>query len=418
MFRMSLFSQIAEPPPTAGLPAKWSDLLGTNQALEHALATWLEVPEVQIESSGTAALLVALLTLKRLDKRRKVIITAYTCPWVLSAVLSAGLQPVLCDVNPQHFSLNMTHLQQLVDETVLAIVPTHLAGRVHPMEALLALAKRLNCYVVEDAAQSLGATLQGRPVGTFGDIGFYSLGVGKGLTMFAGGVLVAQSAEMRAHLQQTHAQVARHHLWQEVLSCIQLVAYTALYHPLTMPLVYGMALRRAVQRGDYLNAVGDICTPVVHAYRVSRWRKSVAAQSLKRLSAYFLLTSQQASQRVQRLKQIQGLTVLTDEANQLGVWPFIFVVFSNQQQRDAVLAKIWHKKLGVGRLFIYALNDYKAFAPYLTPSADATSIHVPNAQQLAETSLVISNSHWLSETQFDTIYAVIQRCCATQSIQP
>ena len=92
-----------EPPPTAGLPLSVVDFLPSATSLEDLLAELLKQETVQIESSGTAAIMVALAALKRLSKRRSVIIPAYTCPFVPLAIIRCGLKPIICDTQKHHF---------------------------------------------------------------------------------------------------------------------------------------------------------------------------------------------------------------------------------------------------------------------------------------------------------------------------
>src|SRR5438094_1325984 len=124
--------------------------------------------------------------------RRTVVIPAYTCPLVALAVARAGMRVRLCDTAPDRFDLDPGALHAVCDDDTLCIVPTHLGGAVANLEPVLDVAVRRDAYVIEDAAQALGATWRGRPVGTIGDAGFYSLARGKGLTLFEGGVLVAR----------------------------------------------------------------------------------------------------------------------------------------------------------------------------------------------------------------------------------
>ena len=82
-----------EVPPTAGLPLRQSDLLGGSHDLEGALAAYLRLPSVQLECSGTAALVVILHALRHIaPKRDEVVLPAYTCPLVAWAVVRCGLK--------------------------------------------------------------------------------------------------------------------------------------------------------------------------------------------------------------------------------------------------------------------------------------------------------------------------------------
>src|SRR5712671_271660 len=149
-----------EVPPTAGLPLHWRDFVTRHHSssLEETLAAFLDVPWVRLECSGTAALIIALTTLKRTSSRRSVIIPAYTCPLVALAVLHCGLEPVLCDLAPDSFDFCAEGLERLCDNDVLAIIATHLGGRVADLARITSVARDRGVFVIEDAAQSLGAS--------------------------------------------------------------------------------------------------------------------------------------------------------------------------------------------------------------------------------------------------------------------
>ncbi len=131
-----------EIPPTAGLPLRWSDLLPriNSDSLEARLAALLEVPAVQVECSGTAALIIALTTLKGMSGRLSVIIPAYTCPLVALAIMHCGLRPVLCDLRKNSFDLCPEALERACNDDTLAVIPTHLGGRVASLDTVSAIA--------------------------------------------------------------------------------------------------------------------------------------------------------------------------------------------------------------------------------------------------------------------------------------
>src|SRR5205085_310960 len=190
-----------EIPPTAGLPVYLKDLFPSwSDHFPQQLAKFLGVSTVGVECSGTASLIVILETLSRLSTRKTVVIPAYTCPLVIFAILKSHLQLRVCDTSPGSFELSPEALAKLCDRNTLAIVPTHLGGRVANLNPIIALAKQCGAYVVEDAAQAMGARYQGKSVGLRGDAGFFSLAAGKGLSIFEGGVWVAADAELREEL--------------------------------------------------------------------------------------------------------------------------------------------------------------------------------------------------------------------------
>jgi perosamine synthetase len=394
-----------EVPPTAGLPLRWRDFLPTpGRSFEARLAMFLHLPSVQIECSGTAALIVALTALKRTSSRRSVAIPAYTCPLVALAIQHCGLKPVLCDLRQDHFDLSPQALEEACGDDTLAIVPTHLGGRVADIVSVKKIALRVGASVIEDAAQSLGATWQGQPVGTLGDAGFYSLAVGKGLTLYEGGVLVARDADLRQRFRETSEQIAPYRLIREIRRLLELAGYTALYRPFGLRLAYGVPLRRALRKGKLIEAVGDNFSAEIPVHRVGVWRRAIGANALTRLPSFLKALSEQASARKTRLAAIPGVSVMDDPEGARGTWPYLMVLMPTAQARDAALARLWPAGLGVSRLFIHALPDY----PYL--AAQLSKVDVPNARDFAAHMLTISNSPWLCEPDFLRICSVLAEC--------
>ena len=397
--------KFTEVSPTAGLPLQWRDLFclpfgAGHSSLETKIAEFLGADQAQIECSGTAALVVALEALKSLSPRKHVVISAYTCPWVALAVIHCGLVPVLADSKSAHFDYCPEALKEACDKRTLAVVHTHLAGRVADVETSMAIAQSVGAYVIEDAAQALGAKLNGKSVGLYGDIGFYSLGVGKGLTIFAGGVLVSKNPAVLAAMRQVGRQLPTSFL-AESRRVIELLAYYVLYRPIAMGLAFGHHLRRKLKRGNLIAAVGDDCTFDFPLHKVGRWRKLVGLKAAERLPAFIAETRLQAEKRVTMLNKIVGLKVISDIQGGQGVWPFLMVMMPTEVARDAALAQLWDKGLGVGRLFIHALKDYDYLATYFQQA------HTPNAQVFAARTLIISNSLWLCDADFFSVYEVL-----------
>ena len=397
-----MLNSLREIPPTAGLPLRWRDFLPAGRrSFETGLAALLRLPTVQTECSGTAALIVILTALKQISLRRAVIIPAYTCPLVVHAVRHCGLRPVLCDLRPGHFDLCPHMLARLCDDDALAIIPTHLGGRVADLADVLALAQVSGARVIEDAAQALGATWRGRPVGTIGDAGFYSLAVGKGLTLYEGGVLAARDEALRSHVHATSGKIIPASLAWEGRRLLELLGYTILYRPLALRLAYGMPLRRALRHNRFIEAVGDDFPPGIPLHRVGLWRRAIGANALQRLPAFLETLATSAALRKAQLHSIPGIEVMDDALDGRGTWPFLMVLMPSAQARDAALAQLWPAGLGVSRLFIHALPDYPDLA------SEFGNADVPNARDFAARMLTISNSPWMRATDFERVCTVL-----------
>ena len=252
------------------------------------LRDWLGIPEPIMACSGTAAFVVALRTLARRNPgRSRVVVPAYTCPLVPLAVRLAGLRAVACDTLPGGFGIDPGALGRCCDETALAVVPAHLGGRASDISAVSAVAHDYGAVVIEDAAQALGASFGGRSVGLSGDIGFFSLAVGKGLTTYEGGVLFSRDPDLHAELQGTASRVLRPGLLWNARRVLELLGYAVAYNPALLPLAYGRPLRRGLDRGDEIAAVGDAFTlDGIPLHRMDPLRLRVAANALERLPAF------------------------------------------------------------------------------------------------------------------------------------
>lgn len=162
--------------------------------LEHELTAYFGVRHVFFVSSGKAALTIILKALKSLspDKTR-VLIPAYTCFSVPSAIVKAGLKVSLCDIDPFTFDFDGKQLEDAVNADMLCVIPDHLFGIPSDIEKVRNVCRGKNIFVVEDAAQAMGGTGKSKRLGTIGDVGFFSLGRGKNITCGSGGLIVTDS---------------------------------------------------------------------------------------------------------------------------------------------------------------------------------------------------------------------------------
>lgn len=399
-----------ELPPTAGLPPLWRDLLPGPSTLAQDLGNLLQLPEPLLTCSGTAALVIALNALAEQSTRHIVILPAYTCPLVLLAVIHCGLQARLCDLAPNHFDLDKNHLEQLLDNDVLAVIPTHLGGRIADVAGIATMAKALGIFVIEDAAQALGAYSNGKSVGQTGDIGFFSLAAGKGLSIFEGGLLWSHDTALRVLLQQSHNRLIQHNWRWSGLRLLQMLGYTALYNPYGLYTAYGQPLRKSLQQGNKITAVGDDFDRDIPLHTVGRWRQIMGHHALTRLPAFLIQTREQAKHRLSQLNNLPGLQVMQDTNNNAGVWPFFMVLMASEAARDAVLQTLWTRGLGVSRLFIHALSDYDYLRDCFTPltSGITSKNNTPHARDFAARMFTITNSPWLSDIEFAEIIAAIR----------
>ncbi len=162
--------------------------------VEEELREYLGVRYAWFTSSGKAALYIILRALRSLKAdRSEVLIPAYTCFSVPSAIVRAGLEVALCDIDAASLDFDSVLLPKSITEKTLCVVPSHLFGIPSAVESIMDICRDRGVFVLEDAAQAMGARRGAKMLGTIGDAGFYSLGRGKPVTCGSGGIIVTNS---------------------------------------------------------------------------------------------------------------------------------------------------------------------------------------------------------------------------------
>lgn len=158
------------------------------EAFEKEFAAFTGARHAFAVANGTAALHAAFLGVG-LKPGDEVITTPFTFVASVNSILFAGGVPKLVDVDPVTFNLDPRHLEKAIGPKTRAILPVHLYGLAADMAPILEVAKDHGLAVVEDAAQSHGATYQGKQVGTMGDAGCFSMYPTKNMAMNEGGMV-------------------------------------------------------------------------------------------------------------------------------------------------------------------------------------------------------------------------------------
>lgn len=162
--------------------------LARTEAFEADLCAKLGARHAVATSSGTAALRTALAALG-VGCGDEVIVPAYTFIATVNAVVVAGAVPVFAEIDDT-LGLDPADVEMRISERTAAIIPVHLENVACDLDPLLDVARRHGLPVLEDAAQSMGATYRDRALGTVGDIGIFSLQLEKNVTAGEGGVVV------------------------------------------------------------------------------------------------------------------------------------------------------------------------------------------------------------------------------------
>jgi dTDP-4-amino-4,6-dideoxygalactose transaminase len=186
----------------AALELGWLGMGSYVAEFERGLADLLETPDRHVAalSTGTAALHVALV-LAGVGPGDEVITPAFNNVADFQAILAAGGEPVLCDVDDRTLCIDVDRAAELVGPRTRAIVATDYACMLCDHAALAELAERHGLRIVHDAAHSLGSRYRGKPVGSFSDLSVFSFDPVKTVTSIDGGALVVRGEE---ELERVH----------------------------------------------------------------------------------------------------------------------------------------------------------------------------------------------------------------------
>jgi dTDP-4-amino-4,6-dideoxygalactose transaminase len=179
-----------------------SGWLGTGPRVakfEHDFAAFRRVRAAQVAAvnSCTAALHVSMLA-AGLESGSEVITSPLTFCATINAIVHAGLQPVLADVDAQSQNIDPDAIEAAITPRTRAILPVHFAGRPCAMDRIMAIARKHQLVVIEDCAHAVEAEYRGQPLGTFGEFGCFSFYVTKNVATGEGGMIVGRSDEQIA----------------------------------------------------------------------------------------------------------------------------------------------------------------------------------------------------------------------------
>lgn len=391
-------------PPTA-TPLRWQEwqagLHPAQDALaqfRQALAAYLGVPDCFLAASGRTALFLLLRTLRDLPAlhgRSEVILPAYTCPAVAKVVLDAGLTPRLVDIDPRTHAYIAGGLAAKAGAATLALICVHPYGLALPVDEAIAAARAVGAVVIEDAAQAMGARRAGRPVGTHGDFGLFSLGPGKPLSTGGGGVVCARDATHAAALARTWQTLAQPGIAATGWTLARLGLFSLAFHPAGWWLASKAGAHKA---GDHEASWG---------YALRGLAASQAAVGLRLLPSLDAINAARRARAQAWLEQLQGLPGVlwppAQGADEGAIYLRLPLVLQDAERAGGLQARLAAAGIGAGRMYRRTLDE---IFPTLRGAA------YPGATQVARGLLTLPTNHYVDDHDIRRGAAILRQALA------
>lgn len=193
-------------------------VLGPNvKAFEKEAAEFLEVKETVGCASGSDALYVAMLAFD-IGPGDEVITTPFSYIATAECITQAGATPVFADIDLKTYNIDPAKIEEKITDKTKAIIVVHLYGQACDMDAIMAIAKKHNIKVIEDAAQAFGTKYKNQSVGGIGDIGTFSFYPTKNMSCAGdGGLLTTNSPELAEKLRIIRAHGSSKRYYHDML---------------------------------------------------------------------------------------------------------------------------------------------------------------------------------------------------------
>ncbi|MBM7771175.1 dTDP-4-amino-4,6-dideoxygalactose transaminase [Actinokineospora baliensis] len=332
---------------------RFEDLFAQVAGVEHAVAV----------NNGTTALVASVQALD-LQPGDEVVTSPFTFVATLNAILEAGATARFADIDAEDFNVDPAAVAAAVGPRTKVLMPVHLYGQTADMGKLVPLAEEHGLTIIEDSAQAVGATFDGRPAGSFG-IGCFSLYATKNVTTAEGGVITTSDAALADKLRVMRNQ--------------------------------GMRARYQYEMAG-------------HNYRLTDLHAAVGIPQLEKLADINAKRSANATALSAGLADIPGLRVPSVLPGRTHVWHQYTVLVTEDAKvdRDEFAAKLTEKGIGNGTYYPKVVFDYDCYRD----NPNVITSDVPVATRVAQQALSLPVHPKLTAEQIDTIVATVREVLA------
>ena len=377
---MPLFRRYLAP---AGAPITGADLVAWAHAVAGRHSGGSALPEALrarfgdrhyfLSSTGRAGMTVLLRAMRRLaaTDRDEVVVPSYTCYSVPASAIKAGLKVRLVDIDPATLDYAPDALARTDFRRVLAVVATNLYGLPNDLPAWAPLARANGAFLIDDAAQAMGASVGGRASGLWGDAGLFSFDKGKNVSAIDGGVVVTGSEPLAEALRLETATFGPPSRPSSLVHVVKALAYFVMLRPSLYGIATslpGLGLGQTIFTTEFPLAGPD---PRLSA---------LAATMLPHLDEFTRARRANAHALLARIADLPTLTPVLARDQAIPAYLRLPVLASTESARNAAIVALNAAGIGATRSYPASLADVPELQPALVSHAHA----MPGGRHVAQ----------------------------------
>ena len=345
-------------------------------------------------SSGRAAFWLILKTLHRLRPDRDVVaIPAYTCFSVAAAIVRAGLKIHPVEVDPRTLDFDYARLAEVPGAKLLCIVTSNLFGIVNDGARICDIARHKGAFVVDDAAQALGASRNGQFAGTIGDVGFCSMGRGKPLAG-KGGLILTNSQTIAEGLGDEILRIPRSSWSHDSRLFLEVLAGSLLLNPRLYWIPRGL---------PFLKLGVTEFNPYFSIARLPAFSLALLPHTIGRLAELNETRNRNARKLIHGIEGSSSFFVPGGGDKFQASYLRLPVLAKSGELRNRAITKLNRAGIGASPFYPSAICDIPAVAQYLaTPD-----FHRPCAEELSRRLLTLPTHPLVGERDVQRMLEVL-----------
>jgi len=353
-------------------------------------------------NTGRAALAIILKVLTNLYDGNEVIIPGYTCFSVPSAIKRAGLKVRVVDFRPDSLDYDPEQLQAAIGDKTLAVLAVYPFCTAIDINLIRKIARQHNVPLIEDAAQSMGLTMNGQRAGTIADVGFYSLSKGKTITSVKGGIIVTNDDRIANLIKTEVNSLPRPSLLDSLKILIAATAMKIMIYPYLYAIITKLPL---ISLGETTYNPGFAICPMSGA------AARLALCMVRRLDPINNARARNAMIYNLELEKCNNVTILTGDNEDAALYLRFPILVSDNQVRDRLFNELQHA--GVSRMYhtpVEAIIDRNLFSE--------NQPNCSNARRVANCLLTLPTHEFIREHDIQQLSSTLIQLIEARRLKP